>query len=165
MKEAVIHVGTNTKKGELTIKDGFLKGIKFFLDPTWEDGMEVTDASKLLLAQTSIDGSIIVGQNSYAALGTTDASDFVKLFDNGTLTWSNNGGTLAAAYVAKPITIASTGSLVVDASLTAVPDEDPQAGSVTFAKDSVLVANVETSLITPSSSRPTVLRSIRLLRL
>lgn len=143
VKEAVIHVGTNTKKGELTIKDGLLKGIKFFLDPTWKDGMEVTDASKLLLAQTSIDGSIIVGQNSYAALGTTDASDFVKLFDNGTLTWSNNGGTLAAAYVAKPITITSTGSLVVDASLTAVPDEDPQAGSVTFAKDSVLVANVE----------------------
>ena len=32
---------------------------------------------------------------------------------------------------------------MVDASLTAVPDEDPQAGSVTFAKDSVLVANVE----------------------
>ena len=143
VKEAVIHVGTNTKKGELTIKDGLLKGIKFFLDPTWKDGMEVTDASKLLLAQTSIDGSIIVGQNSYAALGTTDASDFVKLFDNGTLTWSNNGGTLAAAYVAKPITITSTGSLVVDASLTAVPDKDPQAGSVTFAKDSVLVANVE----------------------
>lgn len=143
VKEAVIHVGTNSKKGELTIKDGLLKGIKFFLDPTWKDGMEVTDASKLLLAQTSIDGSIIVGQNSYAALGTTDASDFVKLFDNGTLTWSNNGGTLAAAYVAKPITITSTGSLVVDASLTAVPDEDPQAGSVTFAKDSVLVANVE----------------------
>lgn len=143
VKDAVIHVGTNTKKGELTIKDGLLKGIKFFLDPTWKDGMEVTDASKLLLAQTSIDGSIIVGQNSYAALGTTDASDFVKLFDNGTLTWSNNGGTLAAAYVAKPITITSTGSLVVDASLTAVPDEDPQAGSVTFAKDSVLVANVE----------------------
>lgn len=143
VKEAVIHVGTNTKKGELTIKDGLLKGIKFFLDPTWKDGMEVTDASKLLLAQTSIDGSIIVGQNSYAALGTTDASDFVKLFDNGTLTWGNNGGTLAAAYVAKPITITSTGSLVVDASLTAVPDEDPQAGSVTFAKDSVLVANVE----------------------
>ena len=143
VKEAVIHVGTNTKKGELTIKDGLLKGIKFFLDPTWKDGMEVTDASKLLLAQTSIDGSIIVGQNSYAALGTTDASDFVKLFDNGTLTWSNNGGTLAAAYVAKPITITSTGSLVVDASLTAVPDKDPQAGSATFAKDSVLVANVE----------------------
>lgn len=143
VKEAVIHVGTNTKKGELTIKDGLLKGIKFFLDPTWKDGMEVTDASKLLLAQTSIDGSIIVGQNSYAALGTTDASDFVKLFDNGTLTWSNNGGTLAAAYVAKPITITSTGSLVVDASLTAVSDKDPQAGSVTFAKDSVLVANVE----------------------
>ena len=143
VKDAVIQVGTNTKKGELTIKDGLLKGIKFFLDPTWKDGMEVTDASKLLLAQTSIDGSIIVGQNSYAALGTTDASDFVKLFDNGTLTWSNNGGTLAAAYVAKPITITSTGSLVVDASLTAVPDKDPQAGSVTFAKDSVLVANVE----------------------
>ena len=143
VKEAVIHVGTNTKKGELTIKDGLLKGIKFFLDPTWKDGMGVTDASKLLLAQTSIDGSIIVGQNSYAALGTTDAFDFVKLFDNGTLTWSNNGGTLAAAYVAKPITITAMGSLVVDASLTAVPDEDPQAGSVTFAKDSVLVANVE----------------------
>jgi len=147
--EALIRIGTTGENGEsglkgaLTIAEGGLKGLKFFLDPTWKDGMEVTDASSLRIAETNVDGQIVVGQNSYVSLGTTDDSAFVQLFKDGTLTWGGENGTLAAVYVAKPITIASTGSLVVDASLKTVPANDPAAGSVTFAADSVLVANVK----------------------
>jgi outer membrane autotransporter barrel domain protein len=143
---ALIQIGTTGEsglKGALTIAEGGLKGLKFFLDPTWKDGMEVTDASSLRIAETNVDGQIVVGQNSYVSLGTTDDSAFVQLFNDGTLTWGGENGTLAAVYVAKPITIASTGSLVVDASLKTVPANDPAAGSVTFAADSVLVANVK----------------------
>lgn len=143
---ALIQIGTTGKsglKGALTIAEGGLKGLKFFLDPTWKDGMEVTDASSLRIAETNVDGQIVVGQNSYVSLGTTDDSAFVQLFNDGTLTWGGENGTLAAVYVAKPITIASTGSLVVDASLETVPANDPTAGSVTFAAGSVLVANVK----------------------
>ena len=143
---ALIQIGTTGEsglKGALTIAEGGLKGLKFFLDPTWKDGMEVTDASSLRIAETSVDGQIVVGQNSYVSLGTTDDSAFVQLFQDGTLTWGGENGTLAAVYVAKPITIASTGSLVVDASLKIVPANDPATGSVTFAADSVLVANVK----------------------
>lgn len=143
---ALIQIGTTGKsglKGALTIAEGGLKGLKFFLDPTWKDGMEVTDASSFRIAETNVDGQIVVGQNSYVSLGTTDDSAFVQLFNDGTLTWGGENGTLAAVYVAKPITIASTGSLVVDASLETVPANDPTAGSVTFAAGSVLVANVK----------------------
>lgn len=143
---ALIQIGTTGEsglKGALTIAEGGLKGLKFFLDPTWKDGMEVTDASSLRIAETNVDGQIVVGQNSYVSLGTTDDSAFVQLFKDGTLTWGGENGTLAAVYVAKPITIASTGSLVVDASLKIVPANDPATGSVTFAADSVLVANVK----------------------
>lgn len=143
---ALIQIGTTGEsglKGALTIAEGGLKGLKFFLDPTWKDGMEVTDASSLRIAETSVDGQIVVGQNSYVSLGTTDDSAFVQLFQDGTLTWGGENGTLAAVYVAKPITIASTGSLVVDASLKTVPANAPASGSVTFAADSVLVANVK----------------------
>lgn len=143
---ALIQIGTTGEsglKGALTIAEGGLKGLKFFLDPTWKDGMEVTDASSLRIAETNVDGQIVVGQNSYVSLGTTDDSAFVQLFNDGTLTWGGENGTLAAIYVAKPITIASTGSLVVDASLETVPANDPAAGSVTFAAGSVLVANVK----------------------
>lgn len=73
--------------------------------------MEVTDASSLRIAETNVDGQIVVGQNSYVSLGTTDDSAFVQLFKDGTLTWGGENGTLAAVYVAKPITIASTAAL------------------------------------------------------
>ena len=149
--EALIRIGTTGENGEsglkgaLTIAKGGLNGLKFFLDPTWVEGKEVTDASSLRIAETNVDGQIVVGQNSYVSLGTTDDSAFVKLFKDGTLTWGKNG-TLAAVYVAQPITISSVkGSLTINADLTENPTgtNAPAAGSVTFAKDSVLVANVE----------------------
>ena len=71
---ALIQIGTTGEsglKGALTIAEGGLKGLKFFLDPTWKDGMEVTDASSLRIAETNVDGQIVVGQNSYVSLGTT----------------------------------------------------------------------------------------------
>ena len=144
---AVINIGkTGTAeeggmRGDLTIGEGSIKGLTFFLDPTWVDGQDVTDASRLVLNQTTVDGNVIVGENSYVVLGTNSDAEFVKLFQEGTLTWGNGEGrTLAAAYVAKPIDV-TNGSLVVNGTLTEV-QTNTVAGAVKFAQDAVLVADV-----------------------
>lgn len=133
--------GEDGERGDLTIGEGSIKGLTFFLDPTWVDGQEVTDASRLVLNQTTLDGNVIVGENSYVVLGTDTDADFVKLFADKTLTWgTGEGKTLAAAYVAKPIDV-TAGSLVVDGTRTSAPANEA-AGTVKFAAGSVLVADV-----------------------
>ena len=133
--------GEDGERGDLTIGEGSIKGLTFFLDPTWVDGQEVTDASRLVLNQTTLDGNVIVGENSYVVLGTDTDADFVKLFNDKTLTWGKGEGrTLAAAYVAKPIDV-TAGSLVVEGTLTSAPANEA-AGTVKFAAGSVLVADV-----------------------
>ena len=144
---AVINIGkTGTAeeggmRGDLTIGEGSIKGLTFFLDPTWVEGKEVTDASRLVLNRTTVDGNVIVGENSYVVLGPDSEAEFVKLFNDKTLTWGKGEGrTLAAAYVAKPIDV-TNGSLVVDGTLTEV-QTNTAAGAVKFAQDAVLVADV-----------------------
>ena len=133
--------GEDGERGDLTIGEGSIKGLTFFLDPTWVDGQEVTDASRLVLNQTTLDGNVVVGENSYVVLGTDTDAEFVKLFADKTLTWGKGEGkTLAAAYVAKPIDVRA-GSLVVDGTRTSAPANEA-TGTVKFAKDSVLVADV-----------------------
>ena len=142
-ESATVNVGQNNARGDLTVgEDSVLKGLTFFLDPTWVEGKKVTDASRLVINKTDLDGNVIVGHNSYVVLGGTSDADFVKLFQDGTLTWGQGEGkTLAAAYVAKSITL-NGGSLVVDGRLEQAPSQNVAAGTVKFAKDSVLVANV-----------------------
>lgn len=149
---ATVRVGTSKTAGKLTVGSESIEGLTFFLDPTWVDGKEVTDASHLVFQNTTIDGNIVVGQNSYAVLGTNDDAAFLELFENGTLTWGNTG-TLAAAYVGSPITV--TGTLVVDSDLTDVPS-NKRAGTVSFASNAVLVADMtkadaETPLISATT--------------
>ena len=133
--------GDDGERGDLTIGEGSIKGLTFFLDPTWVDGQEVTEASRLVLKQTTLDGNVVVGENSYVVLGTDTDAEFVKLFADKTLTWGKGEGkTLAAAYVAKPIDV-TAGSLVVDGTLTSAPANEA-AGTVKFAAGSVLVADV-----------------------
>lgn len=143
---AIGTTGTTNRRGELTIGKGSLKGLTFFLDPTWVEGQEVTDASRLMLdnadATYTLDGNVVVGHNSYVVMGTKNDKEFVDLFSNGTLKWGNGEGeTLAAAYIAKPVKV-TTGALTVNGALTAQPETAATQGSVSFAADSVLVADV-----------------------
>lgn len=155
--EATIHIGkaeadaregevaAANGRGDLTIADAekSLKGLTFFLDPTWVDGQEVTGASRLVMNKTAVDANIIVGHNSYVVLGSTDDAAFVNLFSDGSLKWGDGEGeTLAAAYAAKPISI-TDGYLVVDGSLKTLPTTDlPTAGSVKFGANTVFVADL-----------------------
>ena len=144
-QKVTLNIGTegeNGARGDLTVKGGSLKGLSFFLDPAYVDGQTIADGSRLVFAGDTIDGKVAVGQNSYVVLGGTDDSAVTAVFNEGKVTWGNaDGAVLAAAYVAKPITIDSTtGGLLVDGTLTS--SQDVTAGSVTFAANSALVADV-----------------------
>lgn len=151
-----INVGTlgdqevTGKAGDLTITGEKLNGTTFFLDPIFVDGQGVEDASSLKFAGKTIDGKVIVGENSYAVFGSTNDSAFLDVFNQGDLSWGNKeGDVLAAAFVAAPITIDSTlGGLRVDGTQRAA--SDIANGTVYFAKNSALVADV--SEITDSNT-------------
>ena len=153
---ATIEVGTDKKNGSLKIDTATnLKGFRFFLDPAWENGSEVTNASSLILNTADLESQVVVGQNSYAVLGTNSAAPFLRLFEDATLTWGENSVT-AAAYVAQPITV-TNGALIVDGSLTTLAGAGTVTdGAVRFAASSVLVADAAdaadgTAMITAKS--------------
>lgn len=146
-KNVTLNIGTEGEdgtRGDLTLKGDSLAGLSFFLDPAYVDGQTIADGSRLMFAGNRIDGKVAVGQNSYVVLGGTDDSNLTAAFNSGKVTWGNaDGAVLAAAYVASPVMIDTTkGALVVDGSLTAAPATAPMAGSVTFAANSALVADV-----------------------
>lgn len=156
VSNATINVGTlgdqevTGKAGDLTITGEKLNGTTFFLDPIYVDGQGVEDASSLKFAGKTIDGKVIVGENSYAVFGSTNDSAFLDVFNQGDLSWGNkDGDVLAAAFVAAPITIDSNlGGLRVDGTQRAA--SDIANGTVYFAKNSALVADV--SEITDSNT-------------
>ena len=157
---ATINVGRHEARGDLTIKDdSSIAGLTFFLDPTWVEGKEVTDASRLVLPKSELDANVIVGHNSYVVLGSNSDAAFLQLFKDRVLTWgdkTDKGQVLAAAYIAKPLTV-KTGSLMVDSSQKG--DTQPTAGaagSVSFGANSVMVGDIsgltsENVLITADS--------------
>ena len=155
-ENTVLNVGTtgeDGKRGDLTLgEESSLNGMTVFLDPAWVDGQTIADASRLVYQNKTVDGKIVIGENSYAVLGGADDSEFLAVFD-GQLTWGKD--TLAAAYVASAITIDNTtGALYVDGSLTSPTTPNP--GTVTFNGNSILVANMTnlaegTALITANS--------------
>lgn len=136
---STVNVGNSDKRGDLVLGEtSKLNGMAFFLDPAWKDGMEVTDASRLVFKNASVDAKIAAGQNSFVVFGSGDMTNFTPVFGK-QVTWGDSG-VLAAAYVAQPITIAANGGLVVDGDMTTYAA--PSDGSVKFAKNSVLVADV-----------------------
>ena len=141
---SIIRIGTSTAQGDQENKAGrleiaknfIMKGLTFFLDPVYQNGT-IADASKLSVASTSIDGKIAVGENSYAVLGSQGADADQKMIDDSGIAW--DGTTNSALFVAQPVTITSTGGILVDKTATAT--SSIADGSVTFAANSVLVAN------------------------
>lgn len=134
--------GTESRKGSLVIGAASqLNGMGIFLDPAWENGMTITDASSLVFKNATVDAKIVAGQNSYVVFGDSATNNFLSVFGN-QVTWGGENGVLAAAYISQAITVSATdkGALVVDGSLKAY--QAPEAGSVVFGKNSVLVADV-----------------------
>lgn len=141
---ANITVGNSKAAGQIDAKSLELKaGSRIFLDPAWQDGSTIADASFLSAAAVSgnLAGQIAVGQNSVVALNSTQAnaiSAFNQLKDASDLTWGTSGVT-AALYVASPVNVASTGSINVNGILTSASYAD--AGAVTVAAKGLLLVD------------------------
>lgn len=141
---ANITVGNSKAAGQIDAKSLELKaGSRIFLDPAWQDGSTIADASFLSAAAVSgnLAGQIAVGQNSVVALNSTQAnaiSAFNQLKDASDLTWGTSGVT-AALYVASPVNVASTGSINVNGILTSASYVD--AGAVTVAAKGLLLVD------------------------
>lgn len=141
---ANITVGNSKAAGQIDAKSLELKAdSSIFLDPAWQDGSTIADASFLSAAAVSGDlaGQIAVGQNSVVALNSTQAnaiSAFNQLKDASDLTWGTSGVT-AALYVASPVNVASTGSINVNGILTSASYAN--AGAVTVAAKGLLLVD------------------------
>ena len=77
-ENAQVNIGTPTSAGELRVTDlNSATNSKIFLDPAWQDGTTIADASFMSAASLTgnpIAGDIAVGQNSVVALNASKAS-------------------------------------------------------------------------------------------
>ena len=141
---STILVGNSNSAGRLFADQATLNGAGVFLDPAWKDDPSVDildNASHAVFGGSTVDGKLTAGQNSLLVLGDTSSDWAMNAFKESGLTWGKNGITAALA-VANPQTLKSTGSLLVDGSLTsASSDKFANAGDATFADQSLLMVN------------------------
>lgn len=115
---ATVNIGSVASDAAGTVsltKDSQLTGSTIFLDPAWKNNAAIEDASKLAYEGTTVDYTLVVGQNSVASLGTADNAAAQKAFADTKLNWNENSIT-AALYLAKPVSLVNTGALYVDGS-------------------------------------------------
>ncbi|MBR2215051.1 MAG: hypothetical protein IJ849_04755 [Selenomonadaceae bacterium] len=119
----------NVYDGTLVLdSDSSLTGATVFLDP-----------STFAAAGTDVDYALEVGAGSTASLGTTDTSlATTALTDAGV-----SEGDTAVLYLDSPITLANTGRITVDNSMTTSAAATATANTVNFAADSLLLVNAK----------------------
>lgn len=130
--QATMEVGTLTSGA----------GSVIFLDPAWDSNQiaDVSDASGLAVQNVNgpIAGSVIAGQNSFAAFGTD--LDGARSMINQLTPWGQSA-IGAAVVVNAPIAIGSTGIVAADAANTMGATTGYTTGGLTVAPDSILVVN------------------------
>lgn len=142
---AVINIGNNDKAGNVTVKTADLKGATVFLDPTWVDGAEITDASKMAVAGTdgkvTLNGKYVVGENSVMSFCVDNNEKAQETFAKTGLTWGKEAIT-AGLYINGSVNLAN-GAVVVDGSKTKAPDTSsaPANGTFTAAANSVVMVD------------------------
>lgn len=131
----------NVESGRLTVADGSLMNVAVtvgapaavaYAAANETPAASSTDAMSFAFGGKTVEGSITANANSVVAIGTTDLTAFHSVFSEGFGTWSTD---TAATFVAGPVTIAETGSLLVGAA-------DGTNDRVAFGANSVLVADI-----------------------
>ena len=146
-EEALVTVGDNAKAGKAIIKKLGVgaEHLTFFLDPIWQEGVGISDASSLALTDLSsgVTSKFIVGQNSILSLGATTAvaeQAFADIAHVNGKTWGED--ITAAAYADKPVDLGSTGGLVINGGLTSSGTVvTPTAKDVNVASKGMLIIN------------------------
>lgn len=139
---AVINIGNNDKAGNVTVKTADLKGATVFLDPTWVDGAEITDASKMAVAGTNgkvvADGKYVVGRNSVMSFGVGNNEKAQETFAKTGLTWGEDAIT-AGLYINGSVNV-DDGAIVVNGAMKTAPAA-PANGTFTAAANSIVMVN------------------------
>lgn len=143
--DTVINVGNATNAGNVTVETADLQGATVFLDPTWVDGAEITDASKMAVAGTNgkvtLNGKYVVGENSVMSFGVDNNEKAQETFAKTGLTWGKDAIT-AGLYINGSVDL-TNGAVVVDGSKTKAPDTSsaPANGTFTAAANSVVMVD------------------------
>ena len=144
---STILIGNNASAGKMLINGSntaALTGTKVFLDPVWKDGATISDASQFALESSSnVNYLLTVGRNSLASLGTADSSKAIAAFGATGLNWGENDIS-AALYLAKPVTVDTTGGIKVDGTATDVTANSAEANKAEFADNSLLMVDAST---------------------
>lgn len=139
----VINIGNNDKAGNVTVKTADLQGATVFLDPTWVDGAEITDASKMAVAGTNgkvtLNGKYVVGENSVMSFGVDKNEKAQETFAKTGLTWGKDAIT-AGLYINGSVDLNGQ-AIVVDGYLKKADDAETKAGTFTAAKNSVVMVD------------------------
>lgn len=141
----VINVGNADKAGNVTVTNAELNGATVFLDPTWVDGAEITDASKMAVAgkdgKVTLNGKYVVGENSVMSFGVDNNEKAQETFAKTGLTWGKEAIT-AGLYINGSVDL-TNGAVVVDGSKTEAPDTSsaPANGIFSAAKNSIVMVD------------------------
>ena len=153
--EGTLLVGSESAAATVAVNELSHSGV-IFIDPAWTDNAQMQDGSFLTVSQLGTDGTlnakVIAGQNSSFVFGA-DKSVAVTAFADTNLSYGKDGIT-AVLYVAKPITVGSTGAILVDGALEALGSTTPEGGSVTIAENGLAMIDAA-ALSTPNTAAVT----------
>lgn len=140
--DAVINVGNKYKAGNVTVTNAELNGATVFLDPTWVDGAEITDASKMAVAGTNgkvtLNGKYVVGENSVMSFGVDKNEKAQETFAKTGLTWGKDA--IAGLYINGSVNL-NDQAIVVDGNLKKAEEAVTRAGTFTAAANSVVMVD------------------------
>ena len=140
----VINIGNSDKAGNVTVTNAELNGATVFLDPTWVDGAEITDASKMAVAgkdgKVTLNGKYVVGENSVMSFGVDNNEKAQETFAKTGLTWGGEEeAIIAGLYINGSVNVAD-GAVVVDGSMETAPAA-PANGTFKAAANSVVMVD------------------------
>lgn len=142
-----VNVGNADGAGKLEVEKLSMTSGLIYLDPVWQDGASVGDASSFSVLDLGegLATKIAVGRNSILSLGaaTSVAEDaFESIASVNGLSWGADSVT-AAAYADAPVKLTTTGGILVDGSLTSdvTPTPAVDAAKVTVNNQGMLIVN------------------------
>ncbi len=143
--DTVINVGNETNAGNVTVETADLQGATVFLDPTWVDGDEITDASKMAVAgkdgKVTLNGKYVVGENSVMSFGVDNNEKAQETFAKTGLTWGGEEEAIIAGLYINGSVDLTNGAVVVDGSMEKVPANTIANGTFTAAANSIVMVN------------------------
>lgn len=144
-EKTVINIGNSKKAGNVTVETADLQGATVFLDPTWVDGAEITDASKMAVAgkdgKVTLNGKYVVGENSVMSFGVDNNEKAQETFAKTGLTWGGEEEAIIAGLYINGSVDLNGQAIVVDGKLTEAKNAVTTPGTFSAAKNSIVMVD------------------------